>query len=86
MEIFTKYRIGKLPEAGLIVENWDLAIAPPGFLSLPISLEHARRAGNLDIPHKDPFDRILIAQAQIENVPLLSNEKLFDSFGVERIW
>jgi PIN domain nuclease of toxin-antitoxin system len=49
-------------------------------------MAHAVRAGALPFAHGDPFDRLLIAQAQIERVPLLSNEKLFDAFGVERIW
>ena len=86
MEIFTKHRIGKLPEADGIVRDWDRIMASPGYALLPIAAEHARVAGSLDIAHKDPFDRLLIAQARIENVPLLSNEKLFDGCGVQRIW
>jgi PIN domain nuclease of toxin-antitoxin system len=53
---------------------------------LPVSLDHELLAGSLDIAHKDPFDRLLIAQARIEQVPIVSNEALFDGFGVERIW
>jgi PIN domain nuclease of toxin-antitoxin system len=53
---------------------------------LAISGEHAIRAGLLPGMHKDPFDRMLIAQAQAENMPLLSNEILFDTYGVRRIW
>jgi PIN domain nuclease of toxin-antitoxin system len=57
-----------------------------GFHPLSISLEHAQRAGTLPGPHRDPFDRMLIAQAQAEDLSLISNERLFDSYGVRRIW
>ena len=53
---------------------------------LAISWDHAIRAGSLPGPHKDPFDRMLIAQAQAENIPILSNEALFDVYGVRRLW
>ena len=53
---------------------------------LPITLRHAQVAGLLPIPHKDPFDRLLIAQAQTETLVLVSNEVIFDSFGVIRLW
>ena len=53
---------------------------------LPITVEHAALAGALAIQHKDPFDRLLIAQAQIEQLLLVSNEALFDGFGVRRLW
>jgi PIN domain nuclease of toxin-antitoxin system len=86
MEIFTKYRLGKLPEAQAVVENWRTVMAPPGFIELAISMEHAKLAGGLDIDHKDPFDRLLIAQSKIENIPLVSNEEKFDGYGVDRIW
>lgn len=86
MEIFTKHRLGKLPEATAVVEHWDSLMAPPGFTELAISMEHARLAGSLDIDHKDPFDRMLIAQSIFENIPLISNEEKFDGYGVQRIW
>lgn len=53
---------------------------------LPISAEHGIRAGLLPSVHKDPFDRMLIAQSQAENVPIISNETVFDSYGVRRLW
>jgi PIN domain nuclease of toxin-antitoxin system len=86
MEIFTKYRLGKLPEAVDLVTGWDEIMAPPGYMPLAITMEHARRAGALAHPHGDPFDRLLIAQALCDGLALVSNEKLFDSFGVERLW
>ena len=85
-EIATKFRLGKLPSAERMARNFAGEVAAEGFVALPVTLEHAALAGGLDIPHKDPFDRLLIAQARIERVPIVSNETLFDAFGVERIW
>ena len=56
------------------------------FESLPIAIVHALRAGNLPGPHRDPFDRMLIAQAQDEDLALVSNERVFDAYGVRRVW
>ena len=57
-----------------------------GFVELPITLSHARRAGGLRIEHRDPFDRMLIAEAQMEDLPLVTNEALFDGPGITRVW
>lgn len=86
MEISTRHRLGKLPEAGLLATNLPQFLSDQGFVEMPISIAHAALAGNLQIAHKDPFDRFLIAQSLVENCPLASNEALFDSFGVNRIW
>jgi PIN domain nuclease of toxin-antitoxin system len=86
MEVTTKFRLGKLPSAAVLANRFEETVAEKGFLPLPISLEHAERAGSLPIPHKDPFDRLLIAQGQIEAMTLISNEAVFDGFGVGRFW
>lgn len=86
MEITLKHRLGKLAEATPFLRDGTLAIDQIDLIALPVSVEHASLAGSLDIAHKDPFDRLLIAQARVERIPLVSNEKLFDAFGVERIW
>ena len=57
-----------------------------GFQELAIGIDHGQRAGLLPGEHKDPFDRMLIAQAQAENMPIVSNETVFDSYRVRRIW
>ncbi len=57
-----------------------------GMSELPVSLAHAREAGSLPLVHRDPFDRMLIAQARIERVQIVSNEQLFDAYGVSRLW
>lgn len=85
-EIATKVRIGKLPGAEAVVDRYQQCLKEQGFTPLTISTDHALRVGSLPGPHRDPFDRMLIAQAQAENVALISNELLFDSYGVRRIW
>jgi PIN domain nuclease of toxin-antitoxin system len=85
-EIATKYRLGKLPDASLLAGKIPAILDQLGFQALPISVEHAERAGALPGEHRDPFDRMLIAQSQAENLPLVSNEKRFDAFGIRRIW
>ena len=86
MEVATKFRIGKLAQAALLAQEFEAIIAGQGFAELPISVHHARLAGEMNIPHKDPFDRLLIAQALAEDMVLVSNEALFDGFGVRRLW
>jgi hypothetical protein len=85
-EISTKHRIGKLVGVAAIVLDLDRAIADPGFVGLPISLRHAQVAGGLPGPHRDPFDRMLIAQAILETLVLVSNERPFYAYGVTRLW
>ena len=85
-EIATKHRIGKLPDVAAIVADLDQAAADQGFVGLPISLRHGQAAGALPGPHRDPFDRMLIAQAMLEKLVLVSNEQPFDAYGVARLW
>jgi PIN domain nuclease of toxin-antitoxin system len=85
-EIAIKFRAGRLQEAGPFVHSFRDNLRKLGFSELSISVEHAQRAGLLPGEHKDPFDRMLIAQAQTEGLLLVSNEKLFDVFHIHRIW
>jgi PIN domain nuclease of toxin-antitoxin system len=86
-EISTKRRIGKLPDADSIPsEGFEGIVRSQGFLPLPVALSHGEAGGALPGVHKDPFDRLLIAQAILENLTLVSNEQLFDSYGVRRLW
>jgi PIN domain nuclease of toxin-antitoxin system len=85
-EIATKVRLGKLPTAADLAADFAGHLEREGFQMLAISWDHAIRAGLLPGPHRDPFDRMLIAQAQAENIPILSNEVLFDTYGVRRVW
>lgn len=85
-EIATKVRIGKLPGAIEVAERFSSILADQSFGHLAIGIEHARRAGLMPGDHRDPFDRMLIAQAQIEALCLVSNERRFDSLGIKRLW
>lgn len=85
-EIATKVRLGKLPGAAAIAGELTACLVEQGFTPLSVSVDHAQRAGALPGPHRDPFDRMLIAQAQALGVALVSNERLFDSYGIRRLW
>jgi PIN domain nuclease of toxin-antitoxin system len=85
-EITTKARLGKLPGATDVAADVAACVAGQGFLSLDITLLHAQRAGRLPGTHRDPFDRMLIAQSQIEDIALVSDDEAFDAFDVRRFW
>ena len=85
-EITTKHRTGKLPEAEPLADNMIESIAREGFEELPVTVAEAARAGALPGPLRDPFDRMLIAQALSLNLVLVSNDPLFDRYGVRRLW
>jgi PIN domain nuclease of toxin-antitoxin system len=78
-EIATKYRIGKLPEAKQLVENYSQLLQQAKFSELAITAAHAIRAGSLPIEHRDPFDRMLMAQAELENVPIITYDSAFQT-------
>jgi PIN domain nuclease of toxin-antitoxin system len=85
-EVSLKVRLGKLSEAvGLASRLRDMVIEQ-NFLPLNVTIDHALAAGALPATHRDPFDRLLIGQAQIEQLTLVSNEQVFDAFGVSRLW
>ena len=85
-EIATKVRLGKLPTAASLTADFTGCLDRERFQLLSISVEHALRAGLLPGSHRDPFDRMLIAQAQAENLPIVSKEAIFDAYGLRRIW
>ena len=85
-EIATKHRLGRLPEADALVQDVSWYIADQGFRPLPITIRDAEYAGRMPGHHQDPFDRMLIAQALIHDLVLVSNERRFDRYGVNRIW
>ncbi len=85
-EISTKHRIGKLPGAGPLVVDFASEMRKQSFSPLSISLAHGQVAGSLATEHRDPFDRMLVAQAREEKMALVSNERVFDDAGITRIW
>lgn len=85
-EITTKHRLGKLPEAQPVAIDVMSAIESQEFIPLAVSVRHGQAAGALPGLHRDPFDRMLIAQAMLEELTLVSNEQAFDAYGVSRLW
>lgn len=85
-EITTKFRLGKLPSVAAIAADLAGAISGQGFSALAVTVRHGQAAGSLPGPHQDPFDRMLIAQAMLDDLVLVSNETMFDRYGVARLW
>ena len=85
-EIATKYRARRLPDAEGLAKDITGHIADENFEGLPITVLDAARAGALQGPLRDPFDRMLIAQALGRNLVLISIETLFDQYGIRRLW
>ena len=85
-EIATKHRIGKLPEAVEAVNNLPQLLRQARFQELAITVNHAPTAGSLPGPHRDPFDRMLIAQGRAEELPILTNDPVFAAYGAQVIW
>lgn len=85
-EIATKHRLGKLPEIGEIIDKLPRHLRQERFEELPISFEHALLAGQLPGPHRDPFDRMLIAQARTGDLRVVTGDSVFAEYGVKVIW
>ena len=85
-EITTKHGVGKLPEAEAVALDVTGSIASQGFDELAITVADAERAGRLPGSHRDPFDRMLIAQALAHNLTVVSIDAVFDGYGVSRLW
>lgn len=85
-EIATKYRLGKLKEAGDVVARFPELVAADGFAHLPVTYLHALRAGSYACPHRDPFDRMLAAQAEQDALVLLTCDSAFAAFGTRVVW
>jgi PIN domain nuclease of toxin-antitoxin system len=84
-ELAIKVNLGKFDGLSLTTEL-PRYTAEEGFEELPISMEQAVRAGLLPLHHRDPFDRLLVAQAQALNVPILSADSVLDQYDVKRVW
>jgi PIN domain nuclease of toxin-antitoxin system len=85
-EIATKYRTGKLPRAAFLATDFTAITVSQGFAELPISIRHGQLAGSLPGIHKDPFDRMLIAQAMTAGMTLVSNDAIFRKYDVTLLW
>ena len=85
-ELSTKARFGKWPQAAPLAANIKNILDENSFAPLAITVEHARIAGSLPVPHRDPFDRMLAAQAQVEGLSLVSADPVFGAFGTHVLW
>ena len=85
-EISTKFRLGRLPGSEVVASDFARCVASQGFEELPIGFADAERAGRLPGPHRDPFDRMLIAQALARDLAIVSIDAAFDRYGVNRVW
>lgn len=85
-EIATKHRLGKLPEAGEAIPRFNELVAADGFEHLPINYLHGLKAGAYAVEHRDPFDRVLAAQAELESAQLVTRDPAFAQFGTRVVW
>jgi PIN domain nuclease of toxin-antitoxin system len=85
-EIAIKISLGKYLLDQPFVEFMEQELTKNEFTILPITLQHAAAVCTLAFHHRDPFDRLLIAQAMVENIPVLSNDMMFDKYSVKRLW
>jgi PIN domain nuclease of toxin-antitoxin system len=85
-EIAIKVSTRKYALSGPYEDFIQHAIDDNDFEVLPVEVRHTARVATLPFHHKDPFDRLLIAQARVDDLTLVSNEALFDAYGVKRLW
>lgn len=85
-EVATKYRLGKLPEAAEAATRFSELVREARMQPLPIRLEHALHAGAYPQRHRDPFDRMLAAQAEVEGIRLVTVDPVFQEFPARILW
>jgi PIN domain nuclease of toxin-antitoxin system len=86
LEIATKHRLGKLASAAEAIERFDELVAADGFGHLPITHFHSLKAGGYAVDHRDPFDRLLAAQSELESLLLVTRDPAFALFGTRTFW
>lgn len=85
-EIATKHRHGKWSEAGPLLDKWRATMLHHDFRELPVTLDHGLLAGALPGAQKDPFDRMLAAQDQLDDLVLVTADAAFETFGTRTLW
>ncbi len=85
-EMSNKVRLGKFEAAREIVDRIDGVLADNEFLALSVTMEHARLAGQLSDPHRDPFDRLLAAQAIVEGMTIITADIRIKDLGAKVVW
>ena len=85
-EMATKHNLGKWPEVAVLIDSFAASLDAEGFQLIALDVAEALRGGGLPLVHSDPFDRLIIAQALGRTLTLVSNEVVFDAYGVTRLW
>ncbi len=85
-EIATKVRLGRLPEYESTVLRFNESVVGAAMRHLPVTYQHGLRAGSYVAEHRDPFDRILAAQAELESLILVTRDSAFREFPVRVLW
>lgn len=85
-EVAAKQRLGKLDSAPRATERFADLAAANGFAHLPVTYLHGLRAGGYDCAHRDPFDRMLAAQSEVERLTLVTRGPAFEQFGTKTLW
>jgi PIN domain nuclease of toxin-antitoxin system len=85
-EIATKFRLGRLPDARRLVDDFGAELTRAQLSALEITCEHAILAGSYKNGHRDPFDRMIAAQAQIESLSVISKDPELQAFPINLVW
>ncbi len=85
-EMAIKFSLGKLMMDASFDELFPDQLQSNDITLLPIHLTHLSRIAQMPLHHRDPFDRLLVAQCQVEGIPILSRDPAFDAYGIQRIW
>ncbi|MBZ9648702.1 type II toxin-antitoxin system VapC family toxin [Sphingobium sp. 3R8] len=85
-EIATKARLGKLPQLLPYLDRYQAAVADADFRQLNLTMRHGLHAGAYEALHRDPFDRMLAAQAELEGLVLVTRDPAFITFPCETLW
>lgn len=85
-EMAIKAGVGRLTDGAAILTNFESLLTTNGYRMLETSIQHTIQSGLLPRYHKDPFDRLLIAQALDLRLPIMSGDEVLDLYGVRRIW
>jgi PIN domain nuclease of toxin-antitoxin system len=85
-EMAIKVSLGKLKLAEPFGQLIPRELTRNGFQILPLSIAHVEVVSSLPFLHRDPFDRLLVAQSQVEGFPIISSDQVLDGYGVRRLW
>ncbi len=85
-ELAAKVRRGKLPEAEVLIRDFEKMCMAQRFTLLPITVSHALRAASFEQEHRDPFDRLIAAQSLLDELPVITIDPALADFGCKVIW